>query len=283
MSKNKLDFNGLETLITMIKDFVVKKLNIEVERSDNKYLPFTGGIMNGSINWVNGSIGYKTTEHKSTNLCKQLIMTAGEVDEEWSSPNAKLALHIYNSENSAEDGGFVLQSSNGTNSYTLWGKPNGSLTWNNVNLVQPGIIQVYAGSSLPTGWLLCDGSAVSRTTYANLFSAIGTIYGAGNGSTTFNLPNLTDRFIQGNSTVGTVKNAGLPNITGQFNPYGEGSMTVNGCFITVSSTQYGWGTTTGRDSDNALIDFNASRSSSIYGSSSTVQPPALTMRYIIRY
>lgn len=53
-----------------------------------------------------------------------------------------------------------------------------------------GCINLYAGSTAPTGWLICDGSAVSRTTYANLFSVIGTTYGTGDGSTTFNLPNL---------------------------------------------------------------------------------------------
>lgn len=57
-----------------------------------------------------------------------------------------------------------------------------------------GFIAMYGGSSAPTGWLLCDGSAVSRTTYADLFTAIGVNYGAGNGSTTFNLPNFTGRF-----------------------------------------------------------------------------------------
>ena len=57
----------------------------------------------------------------------------------------------------------------------------------------PGLISMFAGSTAPTGWLICDGSAVSRTTYADLFSAIGTTYGNGNGSTTFNLPNLQGR------------------------------------------------------------------------------------------
>ena len=57
-----------------------------------------------------------------------------------------------------------------------------------------GSINLYAGSTAPTGWLICDGSAVSRTTYANLFSVIGTTYGTGDGSTTFNLPNLKRRF-----------------------------------------------------------------------------------------
>lgn len=57
----------------------------------------------------------------------------------------------------------------------------------------PGMVQAYAGSSAPTGWLLCAGSAVSRTTYAALFAVIGTTYGAGDGSTTFNLPDLRGR------------------------------------------------------------------------------------------
>lgn len=56
-----------------------------------------------------------------------------------------------------------------------------------------GTIHPYAGSTEPVGALLCDGSAVSRTTYAALFAIIGTTYGAGNGSTTFNLPNLKGR------------------------------------------------------------------------------------------
>ncbi|MGE0229322.1 MAG: phage tail protein [Dehalococcoidia bacterium] len=57
-----------------------------------------------------------------------------------------------------------------------------------------GEITMYGGSAAPSGWLLCDGSAVSRATYADLFAAIGVNYGAGNGSTTFNLPNLVGRF-----------------------------------------------------------------------------------------
>lgn len=58
-----------------------------------------------------------------------------------------------------------------------------------------GEVKMWAGpiSATPTGWLFCDGSAVSRTTYAALFGVIGTIYGPGDGSTTFNLPDLRDR------------------------------------------------------------------------------------------
>ena len=60
-------------------------------------------------------------------------------------------------------------------------------------IVPPGMIAPYAGKTAPEGWLLCDGSAVSRTTYADLYAAIGTTYGAGNGSTTFALPDLRGR------------------------------------------------------------------------------------------
>jgi microcystin-dependent protein len=57
-----------------------------------------------------------------------------------------------------------------------------------------GTIFMFAGSTAPAGWLMCTGQAVSRTTYAGLFSVIGTTYGTGDGSTTFNVPNISGRF-----------------------------------------------------------------------------------------
>jgi microcystin-dependent protein len=60
-----------------------------------------------------------------------------------------------------------------------------------------GSIQAWPSNTIPEGWLLCDGAAVSRTTYAALFTAIGTTFGAGNGTTTFNLPDLRSRVIAG--------------------------------------------------------------------------------------
>jgi microcystin-dependent protein len=66
-----------------------------------------------------------------------------------------------------------------------------------IAVVPTGMIAPYAGSSAPTGYLLCDGSAVSRTTYATLFALIGTTYGSGDGSTTFNVPDLRGRVPMG--------------------------------------------------------------------------------------
>jgi microcystin-dependent protein len=68
-----------------------------------------------------------------------------------------------------------------------------------------GTIINFGGATLPTaGWLHCDGSAISRTTYVQLFQSIGTTYGAGDGSTTFNLPDLEDSQLQSGGTI-TVK------------------------------------------------------------------------------
>ena len=62
-----------------------------------------------------------------------------------------------------------------------------------IGLVPTGAVMQWTTNSAPTNWLMCDGTAVSKSTYANLFAVIGTTYGVGNGSTTFNLPNLKTR------------------------------------------------------------------------------------------
>ena len=78
---------------------------------------------------------------------------------------------------------------------------NGTGTVTGVNILQTagvpaGAIMAFAMNSAPSGWLSANGSAVSRTTYATLFTAIGTTYGSGNGSTTFNLPDLSGIFVR---------------------------------------------------------------------------------------
>ena len=162
-----------------------------------------------------------------------------------------------------------------------------------INGVPVGTVLPFAGSSTPAGYVLCNGAAVSRTTYAALFAVIGTTYGAGNGSTTFNLPNYTDKFLQGHTTAGTVKSPGLPNITGfaagfPWNADNHGAYTSGRYSGTHGPTGAfyagGWarsGRKDGREGSSTF--FSAARSNSIYGNSSTVQPPAVTVRYCIKY
>jgi microcystin-dependent protein len=161
---------------------------------------------------------------------------------------------------------------------------------NMITVLAPvGCVQAFAGSTTPDGWLFCDGSAVSRTDYKELYSVIGDTYGDGDGSTTFNVPNIVDKFIEGSTTEGTVKSAGLPNITGNINidPYNgsacpvnqySGALKANHAETNVFKFQ-----TNGTTSAEYGIALDASLSNSIYGNSDTVQPPSLTMRYIIKY
>tara|TARA_Y100000004_G_C8921768_1_gene415743 strand:- start:731 stop:1483 length:753 start_codon:yes stop_codon:yes gene_type:complete len=66
-----------------------------------------------------------------------------------------------------------------------------------------GMVASFAMTAPPTGWLACDGSAVSRTTYSDLFAAIGSTWGSGNGSSTFNVPDLRGAFLRGTGSHGT--------------------------------------------------------------------------------
>ena len=102
------------------------------------------------------------------------------------------------------------------------------------SLFPPGFVADYAGATPPAGWLLCGGQAVSRTTYAALFAAIGTAYGAGDGNTTFNLPDCRGRVSAGvDFSVGTNGNR-LTSAT--MNPNGT-TLGATGGAQTVTLTQ----------------------------------------------
>ena len=152
-----------------------------------------------------------------------------------------------------------------------------------------GVIIPFAGTSVPTGYLLCNGAAVSRTNYANLFAAIGTLYGAGDGSTTFNLPDARDRVLQGASgthSAGSYIAAGLPNITGNIgglNQIASQFNLISGAFNGREMTGAALFSVASSGDSASPLSFNASRSSAIYGNSTTVQSPAIATNFIIKY
>ena len=126
--------------------------------------------------------------------------------------------------------------------------------------------------------LLCDGSTISEDNYPELVAVLGGTQ----------LPNLIDRFLQGSATAGTYKKAGLPNITGT-GPVMRKKF-VDGCFATdnLTSNYLGSGTniylyTYEGSSANPIPTFNARRCSTVYGNSTTVQPPAFTAKIYICY
>lgn len=91
--------------------------------------------------------------------------------------------------------GQVLTANSSAGSGVEWATPSSQA-------VPPGALTMYGASSAPSGWLLCDGSAVSRATYSALFTAISTTYGVGDGSTTFNVPDMRGRVPVGVSPSG---------------------------------------------------------------------------------
>lgn len=107
---------------------------------------------------------------------------------------------------------FTLPDGDGSNGQVLNTDGSGQLGW--ASAFSSGMLMPYAGGSAPSGWLLCYGQAISRTTYAALFSAIGTTYGTGDGSTTFNVPDLRGRVIAGQDDMGGTSADRLTNQSG---------------------------------------------------------------------
>ncbi len=155
-----------------------------------------------------------------------------------------------------------------------------------------------ASSNLPIGtilasacaamedYLLCNGSAVSRAEYEKLFAAIGTTYGAGDGSSTFNLPDLRNRALWGASTthpLGKVIAPGLPNISGYLTAYSYAAGGGSGAFASSINVSNRLASGTASNFNHINVTFQASKSNSIYGASNTVQPPALAVNFFIKH
>ena len=169
----------------------------------------------------------------------------------------------------------------------LTGKPDNLATDDDIAVLQEeiakkgvpvGTVEYFATTTPPAGYLKADGAAVGRETYPDLYAAIGTTFGEGDGSTTFNLPDLIDRFAQGSDTPGQKLEAGLPNISGTLPSVKFGVVlgSASGAFNSQSGASSEL-LASGGSGKRVNTDFVASRSNPIYGASETVQPPALTL------
>lgn len=153
----------------------------------------------------------------------------------------------------------------------------------NINSVPVGTMTPYAANTPPDGWLVCNGAAVNREDYTELFAVINTKYGSGDGSKTFNLPNFINKTFWGGSSSGTVKAAGLPNITGTLSTFTSGTDLRTGAFSGSKSQAESYVGASAWSGYVISPSFDASKSNAIYGKSSTVQPPALQTLIIIKY
>lgn len=152
-----------------------------------------------------------------------------------------------------------------------------------------GFVAAWPGNTPPDGWLVCNGSAVSRTTYADLFAAIGTTFGAGDGSTTFKLPDYQGDFLRGylsgtSSAIGTRQAEGLPNISGYISYLlmGEDGQKSDGALS--ATLQVGNRlTNAGIGSAWKQLNFSAKNSNAIYGANSHVTPRNNAVKWCIKY
>ena len=146
-----------------------------------------------------------------------------------------------------------------------------------VPVLPTGSVIPFAGKTAPTGWLLCQGQAVSRTTYAQLFSVIGTTFGSGDGSTTFNLPDL-----RGRVAVGVDSDANLGTRAGTKGAAIQDSNIPGNTIIGPVKVDSAWGFgcwQSWNDRDNiATTNSNAGNAYTNLG----IMQPSLYLNYLIK-
>jgi microcystin-dependent protein len=157
-----------------------------------------------------------------------------------------------------------------------------------LGVVAPGTVLAFAGSTPPEGYLECDGAALSRTAYAALYAAIGTAFGAGDGSTTFNLPDLRGEFVRGwdhgrgvdaGRALGSAQADALQNITGAVTGVVmSGASAASGAFA-ATLTQSGI-INGGTSWTHKTLTLDAS---SVARTASETRPRNVALMFIIKY
>lgn len=155
--------------------------------------------------------------------------------------------------------------------------------------VPTGTVLPFAGAEIPTGFLLCNGAAVSKATYSALFGVIGSIYGDSGDADTFLLPDLRDRYIcgVGTNSLGTYLAEQLPNITGLCPLYSyRNAFEGTGVFSESNLGPRGFSMINVDPDNNLVADThlvaNANKANSIYKNNSTVHPASLILNTIIK-
>jgi microcystin-dependent protein len=170
----------------------------------------------------------------------------------------------------------------------------------NIQGVNTGIVVPWGTASVPSGFLACDGSAVSRTTYSALFAVVGTTYGVGDGSTTFNVPNLAGRTVISKSNNQSLASTGGANCitpTGNISgATGNTTLTVNQIpshshnfplmYTMCGGPNYGAAPTTsgttGTSNTGGGQAHSHNLSANFVGTAGSSLPPYLILQYIIK-
>lgn len=243
----------------VLKSFESKKGEIP---SENKYIAVSITDKSGGGGTTNRFGSFETGVLADGRVKSSVIAYINE-----SGNTASAALGVYIEKTGKKYGVCPTPDANANNDHiatTEWVR--------NYTLPTGALIPSFATSM--TGYLLCNGAAVSRTTYANLFSIIGTKFGAGDGSTTFNLPDFRNRVFWGaDGNLMSVIAAGLPDHTHNFySPTGDKN------YYGGYNTNTWWG-----DTNDRKVVTHGVNETTIYGKSTTVQPPAIAVNIFIKY
>lgn len=157
-------------------------------------------------------------------------------------------------------------------------------------VVPIGTVVFYLGTTIPDGYLLCNGASLLRTEYPELFEVLGTKCGSVD-SAHFTLPDTHHRFLEGTTTlseVGSYIAAGLPNSTFGFALHNSNASLIYDSLVGAIEgdgryTEYQKITEHGQGISFGGLNYNASRSSPLFGASDTVQPKTMRAYYLIRY
>lgn len=153
--------------------------------------------------------------------------------------------------------------------------------------IPSGVTLPYAGAAAPSGWLLCNGQAVNRTTYAALFLIIGTTFGAGDGSTTFNVPDLRGRLPLGKDDMGGSSANRVTNAQADVLGGAAGAETHTLTLMEIPTHNHGLKVATNPSGgqNNLWAGAAATDNGSVYqggGAAHNNMPPYLTLNYIIK-
>ncbi len=286
--------------------------------SSNPYT-FTGLMHNTSYNIKArvtsgvGTVATTTTTAVTTNLINPATFSSDSDGNTWTQSKTititaacTSCMNTYSADNGAtwsnfpsnsfsikflETRNIIAKSSDTTNTVSS------TFAVTNIDSTPPGIMKINASSETPNGYLPCNGQAVSRTAYANLFAKIGTTYGAGDGSTTFNVPNLTGRVAvgkdsstfaslgsMGGSASNTLTTANLPSHNHSLTPSGAVTSTFTGQSAATSSNGDHTHTVTAKGTVTSTFTGNSATTSSVGGGSALNNlQPYIVVNYIIKY
>jgi microcystin-dependent protein len=204
---------GLET-VTHIDDLVIanpvatddKSQGVDHLRNIKKAIKATFANVTGAISATHTELDYTNVAAVGTSEASKALVTDanGSID---------VAAHNGSSQG-LKLGGTLITSTAAELNHSDGVTSNIQTQIDGVASSPTASVIAYAGSSAPSGWLLCDGAAISRTTYSTLFAAISTVYGVGDGSTTFELPDLKGRVIAGKESSDTRLTSGGSGING---------------------------------------------------------------------